>query len=118
MQVELDIFSGRRNPSWDLHPGQADEFLRLLRQLPATETVEPIPDGLGYRGMIVRPSRDEKRDLDEIVVCRGRVTIRRGDEIHQLIDEDDSLERWLIGTGRETLGEDFFREVLNLIPRI
>ena len=72
MHVELDIFSGRRNPCWDLHAAQADEFLKLLRQLRAAETVEPVPDGLGYRGIIVRPSRDEFPDLEEIVVCPRR----------------------------------------------
>ena len=50
MLVELDIFSGRPNPRWELDEQDRRELLRLQAGLTATERAPPEPPGLGYRG--------------------------------------------------------------------
>jgi len=51
MVVELDIFSGRPNPRWQLSEGETAHFTRLIKQLErASVGSPPAPPGLGYRG--------------------------------------------------------------------
>jgi hypothetical protein len=51
LRVELNVFSGRPNPSWVMEPGEAAELLeRLRRLLPGSGAAPP---GLGYRGFTV-----------------------------------------------------------------
>lgn len=52
MRVELDIFSGRPNPSWELSVDEAAELSRRLAALIKTET-RPDEGGLGYRGFVI-----------------------------------------------------------------
>ena len=51
MFVELDIFSGRPNPRWQLSEDLAAEVVRLVDSLElAARDNRPSPPGLGYRG--------------------------------------------------------------------
>lgn len=58
--VELDVFSGRPNPSWTLTHTQGvrlRQLLRAARDLPARHKRGPAAEpGLGYRGLILRIS--------------------------------------------------------------
>jgi hypothetical protein len=54
--VELDIFSGRPNPSWELRGEQAQTLLHMLegiRRSSAARRFRSPPD-LGYRGLYLR----------------------------------------------------------------
>lgn len=51
VQIELDIFSGRPNPTWRLDDAQTIELLALLSDLPVATQGQPEP--LGYRGFLV-----------------------------------------------------------------
>jgi hypothetical protein len=53
VQVELDAFSGRPNPTWTLPPQPSSELLRKLKSLPATSDAIVLPD-LGFRGFVLR----------------------------------------------------------------
>src|SRR5258708_4345888 len=52
VRVELDIFSGRPNPSWMLAPPERDELLRALSAAKREAAARELP-GLGYRGFAV-----------------------------------------------------------------
>lgn len=52
MEVELDAFSGRPNPVWPLNDVQARELRSLIDG--AARAVTAPPQGLGYRGFVVR----------------------------------------------------------------
>jgi hypothetical protein len=55
MDVELDAFSGRTNPAWTLSPAEAAALRALLGSSDgAGDDVPPPPEGLGYRGFLVR----------------------------------------------------------------
>lgn len=60
MVVELDAFSGRPNPRWQVTKSEAAEFARLIAGLePAPGAPSPGPLGLGYRGFRVEGSAGE-----------------------------------------------------------
>ena len=108
----LHVFSGRRNPSWELSPDEAVELAQCLAVLQQTISVSaPDPPALGYCGFRVE-SADEGIDTEPLVVYqrvvrRGRVTWH---------DPDRTLERWLLHTAKEQLDlpiQDFILQELD-----
>jgi hypothetical protein len=57
IEVELDIFSGRPNPQWELPPEEADRLRSQLRELAPIMELAPAdlqePPSLGYRGFVI-----------------------------------------------------------------
>jgi hypothetical protein len=51
--VELDLFSGRPNPTWELDDRSAQQLEPLIEGLPPTHVPASEPPGLGYRGFRV-----------------------------------------------------------------
>jgi hypothetical protein len=52
-RVELDLFSGRPNPTWELDDLEARQLQRLIEIPPPTHLPPPESPGLGYRGFQV-----------------------------------------------------------------
>jgi hypothetical protein len=52
MFVELDVFSGRPNPRWELDEERSEELRRLEARLAPARQAAPEPPGLGYRGFV------------------------------------------------------------------
>jgi hypothetical protein len=52
VDVELDIFSGRENPSWTLAGEAARTLVQKLSEL-SSGPVSPEPANLGYRGFVL-----------------------------------------------------------------
>jgi hypothetical protein len=52
VRIELDVYSGRPNPTFQLSPEAGAELAQKLRSLPASQREPPEP-GLGYRGFVV-----------------------------------------------------------------
>jgi hypothetical protein len=50
LRIELDVFSGRANPSWILDRAESEALLTRLR---VGRPCVPRPDRLGYRGFLV-----------------------------------------------------------------
>ena len=91
--VELDVYSGRPNPSWTLSRDDAARFERTVGALP------PAPPGvwanpLGYRGFVVTGP-----DGSVVRVHAGAVQISEGGSLTDRADPDQALERWLLSTG-------------------
>jgi hypothetical protein len=61
MVVELDVFSGRPNPRWELDRQTTSALQRLLRRLKRTAARPPEPPGLGYRGFVWMDGSDVVR---------------------------------------------------------
>jgi hypothetical protein len=117
MRVELDVFSGRPNPHWDLTPQEAVEFCRLFQGLPEGKVDPPTDQGLGYRGLTVTSAKDLVEGCREIVVFRERVLARCDAKMLQFIDKDRMLERWLLQTGKGRLDDSLYQLVLSEIER-
>ncbi|MGV9868914.1 hypothetical protein [Rhodococcus koreensis] len=91
--VELDIFSGNPNPTWQLINSDAAHFLDALDSLSRTDRGR-IENALGYRGFIVRiPGHGIVR------IQNGTVEIVEDGRYSYRIDAGRLLERWLLQTG-------------------
>jgi hypothetical protein len=99
VQVELDAFSGRPNPHWELTGPETAEFAKRLRDLKASQTHTAAFEGLGYRGFVIH-SKDE-----EIRVYRGAVIVKRNSHEEILSDAKRMLERWLFDSARKHVDE-------------
>jgi hypothetical protein len=88
MVVELDVFSGRPNPRWELDEKSAATLTRLQSSLRRTERAPPDPPALGYRGF--------KWDgpAGSLVVYKGYVRTQSGIFADPLFE----IERFLLGT--------------------
>ena len=54
ISVELDVFSGRPNPSWETDPVESGEILKKLSLLTKVDkSIAVFPDDLGYRGFVI-----------------------------------------------------------------
>jgi hypothetical protein len=109
MQVEVDVYSGRPNPRWDLSAQQAGEFLKMVRALPKAEHDSALNEGLGYRGLKVTGSALSQEGYKEIVISNGIVAVREESGSQQLTDKDRALERWLLQTGKGKLEEELYK---------
>lgn len=105
LEVELDAFSGRPNPCWELTDTQAAEFLSRLRALRPSEGSHLANEGLGYRGFVVRAKSKPVDGFDEVRVYRRTVLARHGNRDETLDDPDRILERWLLDSARPHVPE-------------
>jgi hypothetical protein len=112
MRVEIDIFSGRRNPQWSLSTEQSAAFLHLLRDLPKKPADGRRHDGLGYRGFRLSPDR-ESDDAGEIVVYHELVIVRCGARCETWMDEGRVLESWLLAASISHVPEPVLARVMN-----
>jgi hypothetical protein len=117
MEVELDAFSGRPNPRWELTDTQAAEFLARLRALRSTKDSNFGNEGLGYRGFIVRMRREPVDGFDQVRLYRGTVLVRHGDRAETLSDPGRILERWLLDSARGHVPESALLYVQSEIAR-
>jgi hypothetical protein len=117
LQIELDAFSGRPNPRWELTGAEAEEFLERLRALEPTGGSTAAGDGLGYRGFIARPNGEPSDGLGEIRIYGGTVLAQRGGRAERLSDPGRGLERWLLDTARGHVAEPVLSHVRGEIGR-
>ena len=90
MLVELDIFSGRPNPRWELDEHAAETLRRLVSRLSVTSASPPEAPGLGYRGFVVTDDGERFRAFRGYVSRDGVV----------LADPTSSVERFLLRIDR------------------
>jgi hypothetical protein len=93
-EVELDIFSGRPNPTWILTDAEADSFIKRSDGVVRSSGAD-APGHLGYRGFIVRITRGADIRVTRIPAGTG----------------DRELERWLLNTGKPHLTNELFQIV-------
>lgn len=115
-RVTVEAFSGRPNPEWILSPVQAEELSQRMGFLSVT-AAGPPPQGLGYRGLVVRV------DATNSV---GAASLRvYGDTIYYTIDDLESgvptttalhdasagFESWLLSTGQPHMDPETFAAI-------
>lgn len=108
MQVEVDVYSGRPNPVWDLSTQQSEEFLNRVRALPKRESDGALNDGLGYRGLKVTGSELSQEGYKEIVISNRIVAVQDENKSQQFTDENRALERWLLQTGKGKIEDELY----------
>ena len=75
MRVEVDLFSGRPNPSWRLTAEESAEFLNRFSALPQTDAGK-THENLGYRGLIVSRPGGTILGFDRVEISSGLVVGR------------------------------------------
>ena len=91
-RVELDLFSGRANPSWQLSPDEAAELVRRLANLSVAGNAA-AQDVLGYRGLLI--SGLGKRPVRSVRVRDGMVSVEASGDVRHYRDTEN-IERWLL----------------------
>jgi len=98
ISIEMDVFSGRPNPSWELSPSESGELLKELSPLPeADKNKVEFFDGLGYRGFIISvQDADKATGLSDIYrVYKGFILVK-----DKVFSDKNSLEKKLMDQGR------------------
>lgn len=123
MRVELDVYSGRENPSWELPPNEARQLIDRVAGKAVTP-VEAAEAVLGFRGYII--SVDD--DSDAATAAGLPPTFRIGgtpppefaaqaaapaDETQAppSVEEVQDASRWLLGTAAEAIDDELRRVV-------
>jgi hypothetical protein len=113
MRVELDIFSGRPNPTWTLNDEETKEFLARFGSLTAGDPQKPLYDGLGYRGSRVTGLSD----YDGLTVWNGIVEARRGEKTYRWRDRKKGLEEFLLKNSKAHIDEGIYKFIKSSIDR-
>ena len=99
-KVELDAFSGRENPTWQLTENERAELAKRLDDLrPATGATWPAPQ-LGYRGFKVEVKLAGVQAPRLVDVGFGLVVVRVGNDVPAFYMDDKDLESFLADQAR------------------
>lgn len=115
MHVEVDAFSGRPNPHWNLSHQETQEFLELFQNLPQSGAEESVKQDLGYRGLVLTAMKEETGGYEKLVVSNGIVLASGVNKSQQFTDQGRSLERWLLQKGKGHMPDDLYAYVLSQI---
>jgi hypothetical protein len=102
--VEIDLFSGRPNPSFKLDPPATHELLGLLGNLKQSDVKAVRRDGLGFRGFAVSVEGQPQLYVSGPAVSAGS---------EQFVDEAQTIERFLLSR----IPADLKREFLGALPQ-
>jgi hypothetical protein len=98
MIIEIDVFSGRPNPRWELSPAEGDELLARLQEQSLPPGASPPPRA-GYRGFIVYRPDAQGHPIAWLRVGGGAITVLAGAGVGTYSDII-GLENWLVGLAR------------------
>jgi hypothetical protein len=83
--VELDLFSGRPNPRWELAEASVDQLRRILGELEPTTRPPVEPPGLGYRGFRFTDESGTFRAFGGFVTTPGTVLSDPGHRVERFL---------------------------------
>lgn len=108
MRVELDIFSGRPNPEWELQEHEVAELESAIgRASPSRQKLDP--PGLGYRGFIVHLS-------DPVRIYKGQISNERSGSQSRMADIGVKLDLWLLEIGKTHIEPAVFEACVGALP--
>lgn len=119
LRIEMDIFSGRENPFWNLTLSESEFFIEKILSLPEDNRNESIDAGLGYRGLIITGDPLKDKCIDNIRIFGGVANVTARDNVSNLSDPGRELELWLIETSRTHIDRELYdsvhKEITNAI---
>jgi hypothetical protein len=95
--VEVDLYSGRPNPSWPLTPEEVARLVERVDGLEPADEAEP-PGRLGYRGLRFQ-LHAQGREIASGESFEGHLRFQDSAGLRHLADPGGEVERWLLGTG-------------------
>lgn len=111
VQVTMQVFSGRRNPSWALTEEQEHQLLGRLDELAERTLTKPsgVLGRLGYRGFSLRRVEDAPGGALSLLVHEGIVDCGQFEE-NRVVGSRD-LEKWVLDTEPGIIEDDVRRLV-------
>lgn len=100
MRVEVALFSGRPNPSWELAAHEVAELATRLAQLTPQAPGHPLPDGLGFRGFMLTAGHGELEPWRDLVVYHSVISARGGHRVTEFRDDGLAVETALVAMAR------------------
>ena len=98
MRVELQVYSGRPNPSWDLSAQDVAELARRMADLPRSH--QPfVEGGLGYGGFVIW-NPENAAGLPTTIKVFNAIGIPEAAGIAAYHDVHD-IEGWLLEQARQ-----------------
>lgn len=85
--MEIDLFSGRPNPSFELDPQATGELIGLIATMKRSQLTAAPQDGLGFRGFIVSVEGHPQLHVSGPAVSSGS---------EQFVDESRTIEKFLL----------------------
>jgi hypothetical protein len=98
--VQLQIFSGRRNPQWELTEQQKKDFINLWIAAKAEDQKINLPSNLGYQGFVVWDN------LYRWIIYNGHIHRMYDDVIETKKDADNGIELFLQNTIPKNIADD------------
>ncbi len=92
--VELDVFSGRPNPTWSVSAERSMELLHALQDLPPADQPSR-KNGLGYRGFVLC-NPDRVGGLAPHIRIYGGIVTMTDDRVQSYRDVHDIEHRLLL----------------------
>lgn len=111
LRIEMDIFSGRENPFWNLNMNESEIFMQKFASLPEEKEISSVEVGLGYRGFIITGDLIKDSGFGEIRIFRGLAKAKSEDRFLNLSDPGRALELWLIETSANHIDKDLYELV-------
>lgn len=115
MQIELDIFSGRPNPTWDLDDEEVDKLLTLMAQRSRKVSRGFNNGGLGYRGFILTSTQQQSGMFDQAHVFRGVIKLTSGTRVTFLRDDKQEIEYWLLNMARHHVSKELYDKTRSMM---
>ena len=105
-RVELDVFSGRPNPEWEMSDEEYRSFHEMLAICPSLAQTNMF-DGLGYRGFIVHTNQPSEPSMPLMVtVYSGVIKVSNDQTTSYCQDGDNKMEKWLLEQSRQFVEKD------------
>jgi hypothetical protein len=109
-QVELDIFSGRPNPTWYLSQSETKTLKKMLGSLSITPSVK-MPDNLGYRGFMIKQGEPPSTRQPVYKIYHDVVQQSAAGVESYYNDPERQIERWLLLTAREHIEAGLYQMI-------
>jgi hypothetical protein len=117
MKVELNIFSGRPNPTWALLNEQVIELLSKISSLKPTGQIYAEP-GLGYRGFTLRLEEENPDIPRRIDINQGVVIVHYGNGTSKVLEDNGrAIEHWLVKTGQHCIDPNLANHLENELKK-
>lgn len=113
-RVELDIYSGRPNPTWSLNPSDANYLSDALSTASPLASTRNLSMPLGYRGVLVTIERENTTRVFRIV--DGVIEASDARSETQLSDPNRSLERWLLRSAVPHIDAELYNSLMRQVP--
>lgn len=115
VKVEIDVFSGKPNPGWELTIEEADKLSELIDSLTAIDKFNPPSSTLGFRGFIVYNLELNSIDLNMHITVIGNIVSVYDIDGHQqdFHDKEKAVFNFLQMLSAKHLDTNLYEAIFN-----